>query len=122
MSRDLFRYSEITTRLLLVGARRVRHVQPAAAITNGHPVIENVPAKLDRHLGIESFHQSIAKDVADDDVRVARAIDEITVGLYARPVEGHEAAFVAERVGVIGKPLFVFFAAQVTWARQRKGR
>src|SRR5215213_4969593 len=98
MGCDLFRYSEIAPRLLLVGARGVRHVQTTAAITNGHPVIENVLAKLDRQLGIESFHETVAKDIASDDVRVSRTVGQVSVGLHARPVEGHETAFVSEGV------------------------
>ena len=116
MDHHLLAETEITSRLLFKLARRVRHVEAAAAVADGQAIGEDVLAKFDRHLRIERLHEAVAKNIPGNDVRMSGTEDQIAVGVNSRPVERHEAALVTKRVDVIREPVVKIFPAQMARA------
>src|SRR5215210_4104654 len=104
MHHHLLAETEIASRLLFKLARRVGHVEAAAAVADRKAVGEDVLAEPDRHLGIERLHEAVAKNITGNDVRMPRAKDKIAVGVDPGPVKRHEAALVAKRVEIIREP------------------
>src|SRR6266550_2218389 len=101
MDRHLFGQAQVPPRLLLKRARRICHVQSTTAITDRKSVLQYVLAKFHSHLGIKRLHESVAKDIAGNGVRMTRAKNQIAIGVDSGPVEGHEATFVAKGIQVI---------------------
>ena len=72
MDRHVLVEAEITPRLLFELARRIRHVEAAAAVADREAVREDVFAEPDRHLGIERLHEAVAKNIPSNDVGMPR--------------------------------------------------
>src|SRR4029450_13999403 len=87
----------------LLGPPVAGHVETAAAVADRHAVAQDVPAETHRYVRVEGGEQAVAEDLACRDVWMAGAIDEVSVRVNARPVEGHEAALVAEDLAEIGE-------------------
>ena len=113
MNRHLFCKPQPASRLLFERTRRVGHIQPTAAIADWKSVVEDVLAKLYRHLRIKRLHESFTKDVPGDDVGMTGAKDQVTIGMNPGPVKGHKAAFIAERVEIVGKPMLEVLATKL---------
>jgi hypothetical protein len=75
MDRHILAETEIPARLLFKLARRIGHIESAAAVTDRQAVREDVLAKPDRHLGVERFHKPVAKNISGNDVRMAGTED-----------------------------------------------
>ena len=113
MGHHLLADTEITSRLLFELARRVCHVEAAAAVADRKAVCEDVLPKPDGHLGIERLHEAVAKNISGNDVRMSRTKDQIAVRMNPGPVKRHEAALVAKRVEIVREPAVKVFAAQM---------
>src|SRR6266542_2347481 len=121
MSGNFFWQSQASPRLLLKWTRRICHIQPATAVADRKTVTEHVLAKLYSQLGIERLHESVAKDIAGDDVRMPRTENQITIGMDPRPVKRHEATLVAKCVQIVGEIGFVILTTQLAWGGNDKG-
>src|SRR5687767_4941207 len=113
MHRHFFGQAQLAPRFLLEWARGVCHVETATAITNGKSVFQYVLPKFYGHFGIERLHESILEDIAGNDVRMAGAKNQITIGMHPGPVKGHEPTFIAESIQIVSEPIFVILAAQM---------
>ena len=111
MDHHLLAQAEITPRLLFKLARRIRHVEAAAAVADGQAVGEDVFAKLDGHLGIERLHEPVAKNIPGNDIRMSGTEDQIAVRVDPGPVKRHEATLVSKRVEIVGEPAIEILAA-----------
>src|SRR5882672_12562498 len=85
MDRHFFRQTQASSRLLFKRTRRIGHIEPTATITNRKPILQDMLAKFHGHLGIERLHKAVAKNIAGDDVRMARAKNQIAIGVDAGP-------------------------------------
>src|SRR5215217_341412 len=115
MDRYFLTDAEIASRFLFKLARRVRHVEAAAAVADRQAVREDVLAKPDRHVGIERLHEPVAKNISGNDVRMSGTEDQIAVRVNSGPVKRHEAALVTKRVEIIREPALEILAAQMAW-------
>ena len=122
MNRHFFWQPQPSSRLLFERTRRVSHIQPTAAIADWKSIVEDVLAKLYRHLRIKRLHEAVTKDVAGDDVGMTGTKDQVTIGMNPGPVKGHEAAFIAERVEIVGKPILEVFATKLAGSGDNIGR